>query len=317
VSVLKYSRPKKHRTMGFDRRTLAARLRSRVADILLAVGFAALCLGGSGGPVWRQARGYPPLPTAPRSRWDTPVWETEHDRRGELAHPLAWRDAGGHWVADRTCTPAQLSACLGPANGTVAPPPWCCVAMLDPASPAFDERVYSWELVLFYTAVVAAAVLADGHEAVPPRRCYVAGLAVATALAALSRPVKAAVGRPRPSFYAQQLWALRSRSAAAPAHLDDALKSFPSGHATWALCSGVFASGLALREAPTWRRAGVVVAFAWEALPSLLGTWIAVTRVEDYRHFPSDILAGALLGTLAALAGVLASSGPRGLPESA
>ena len=67
--------------MGFDRRTLATRLRSRAADLLLAAGFAALCFGGSGGPVWRQARGYPPLPTAPQSRWDTPVWETEHDRR--------------------------------------------------------------------------------------------------------------------------------------------------------------------------------------------------------------------------------------------
>jgi hypothetical protein len=175
--------------MGVDRRTLATRLRSRAADHLLAAGFAALCFGGRGGPVWRHARGYPPLPTAPQSRWDTPVWETEHDRRGELAHPLAWRDERGHWAADRTCTPALLAACLGPANGTVAPPPWCCVAMLDPASPAFDERAYSWELVLFDAAVVAAAVLADGHEAVPPRRCYVAGLAVATALAALSRPV--------------------------------------------------------------------------------------------------------------------------------
>ena len=301
--------------MRFDRGILAKRLRTRLVDLFLAAGFTALCFGSGDGPVWRQAKGYPPLPTAPQSRWDTPVWETQHDRRGELAHPLAWKDEDGRWGADRTCTPGQLAACLGPANGTGAPLTWCCVAMLDAASPPFDEQVYSWGLVLFYTAVLAVTIFVDGHEGVPPRRCYVAGIAVATALSSLSRPVKAAVGRPRPSFYAQQLWALRSLSTAAPAHLDDALKSFPSGHATWALCSGVFASGLALREAPTWRRAGVVVAFAWEALPAFLGTWIAVTRVEDYRHFPSDILAGGLLGTLAALAGILAASEPRGMSE--
>ena len=296
---------------GFDRHILLNRVRSRAVDLVLAAGFAALCFGGGAGPVWRQARGFPPLPTAPQSRWDTPVWETPHVRRGELGHPLPWKDEQGRWVPERSCAPEELYACSPGRNRTEAVPEWCCVAMRDPTSPAFDEQVYSWELVLFYTATALGAVLADGCESVPPGRSYVAGLAVATAVASLSRPVKVAVGRPRPSFYAQQLWALRSRSAAAHEHLDDALKSFPSGHATWSLCSGVFATGLALREVPTWRRAGAVVAFGWEAVPTLLATWIAVTRVEDYRHFPSDILAGGLLGTLAGLAGILASTGAR------
>ncbi|MGD9887722.1 MAG: phosphatase PAP2 family protein [Halothiobacillaceae bacterium] len=65
-------------------------------------------------------------------------------------------------------------------------------------------------------------------------------------------------------------------------------KAFPSGHATTALVTaGVFALGLRL---PWW---GLLIAAA-------LGSIFALSRIMVGAHWPQDILAGALIGWLAA-----------------
>jgi hypothetical protein len=35
--------------------------------------------------------------------------------------------------------------------------------------------------------------------------------------------------------------------------------------------------------------------------PLFLGTWICVTRLEDHRHHPTDVVTGSLIGALSAL----------------
>ncbi|MBI4536462.1 MAG: phosphatase PAP2 family protein [candidate division NC10 bacterium] len=67
-----------------------------------------------------------------------------------------------------------------------------------------------------------------------------------------------------------------------------AYSSFPSGHATTAFAAAAF---LAL-----WRPRLAIPAF-------LLAALVALSRVYLGAHFPSDVLAGALLGTSAAMAG--------------
>lgn len=295
--------------MPFDSKVLLRRLRARTLDIVLAFGFTALCFWVGDGPIRRKDEGFPPLPTDPQSTWDTPAWQTSAHPRGDLSHPLLWKSDDGRWTVDRACGPTHFAACLG-INATDSHPvhtavsEWCCHVMTSAQSPVFDEHVYSWELVAFYGLTSLLCLYTDGLVQVDGDRSYVAGLAIATAVASIASPVKVIVGRPRPSFYAQQLWAMRSASVAAAAHVDDAVKSFPSGHSTWALCSGAFASALLLREAaPTRRAYGLVAAFAWELIPAGVGLWTAVTRVQDYRHFPSDIIGGILIGLVAAALG--------------
>ena len=65
--------------------------------------------------------------------------------------------------------------------------------------------------------------------------------------------------------------------------------SFPSGHtmASFAAASALFF---------TWRRAGV-----WAFV---LGTLMGISRLYFYVHFPTDVLAGVILGFFCGFAGV-------------
>lgn len=82
--------------------------------------------------------------------------------------------------------------------------------------------------------------------------------------------------------------------------LHDSQKSFPSGHASGAFSSMVYSMlvikfMLGEREGLFWSVRGAVA-----GLPVIFAFWIAVTRVEDYKHHEDDIMAGAILGSLCA-----------------
>ncbi|MCC2112755.1 MAG: phosphatase PAP2 family protein [Hyphomicrobiales bacterium] len=96
----------------------------------------------------------------------------------------------------------------------------------------------------------------------------------------LSVTLKYVIGRPRPKL-------MESIGAfdITPFTLDAAHASFPSGHATTA---GAFAVAMAL-FAPRWRAALVVLAVV-----------VAMSRVMIGVHFPSDVMAGLLIGALIA-----------------
>ena len=94
----------------------------------------------------------------------------------------------------------------------------------------------------------------------------------------LARAVQAAVPLPRPfALHLGTLWLPHSASA-----------SFPSTHATVAFAFGMSIAILA--RGWTWRLAALAIAL-----------WVAWSRICLGVHFPSDILAGALCGTLSAV----------------
>ena len=70
--------------------------------------------------------------------------------------------------------------------------------------------------------------------------------------------------------------------------------SFPSGHAAGSFCVAAFlALALpAIRPLSPWLRAFVV------ALAGIVAALVAISRVYLGAHFPSDVVVGALLGTL-------------------
>jgi len=110
---------------------------------------------------------------------------------------------------------------------------------------------------------------------------YVTGMAESLVwTTAATEVLKAGVGRPRPVMY----------TARAPdvAHDGDNLRSFPSGHASAAFAVAT-AYWLARRDLT-----GSPGAAGWAAVGAA-GT-VALLRVVGGKHFPTDVLAGALLG---------------------
>jgi undecaprenyl-diphosphatase len=141
----------------------------------------------------------------------------------------------------------------------------------------FEDALSLYERLaqVLFMALLAGLVLAGGHRL---RRAAVAGgLAAAVALAC-AQVLARLVDRPRP-FVADP-----SRVHLFAAHAADA--GFPSDHATAAFAIAV---ALVLRD----RR--------WGAATLVLATVLAVGRVAIGVHYPSDVLAGAALGTLIAL----------------
>jgi undecaprenyl-diphosphatase len=132
--------------------------------------------------------------------------------------------------------------------------------------------------LLFATMLAVAFLLVGGHRRRATRRAAVAaGLSAGVALA-IAQVVARLVDRPRPFVADPHAVHLFAQHAADP--------GFPSDHATAAFAIGV---ALLLRRR-TW---GIVVL----ALAAVL----AAGRVAMGVHYPSDVVAGALLGTLVAV----------------
>lgn len=78
--------------------------------------------------------------------------------------------------------------------------------------------------------------------------------------------------------------------------------SFPSGHSSLAFAGLLYLSLCMITffnvgHARSFRLLRVIFCI----LPCLLATWVAITRVQDYWHNHSDILAGSILGAYIAV----------------
>jgi undecaprenyl-diphosphatase len=132
--------------------------------------------------------------------------------------------------------------------------------------------------ILFLAGLILAFVLIGGHHRRAAQRAVVAaGLSAGIALA-LAKIIATVVDRPRP-FVSETGIHLFGHHAADP--------GFPSDHATAAFAIGV---ALLLRN----RLVGTVVL--------ILAAILSVGRVAMGVHYPSDVLAGAALGSAVALA---------------
>ena len=85
--------------------------------------------------------------------------------------------------------------------------------------------------------------------------------------------------------------------------LDDALKSFPSAHASFAAFMAFF---LVIYIHERWKAftysTRVVIRPLLQLAILAVYWWSALTRVSDFVHHPLDVVAGLILGTLVALA---------------
>jgi undecaprenyl-diphosphatase len=133
--------------------------------------------------------------------------------------------------------------------------------------------------LLFLGMLIAAFLLVGGHRRRDTRRAVVAaGISAALALA-LASVLSGLIDRPRPFVAHPATVHLFAQHAADP--------GFPSDHATAAFAIGV---ALLLR-----RR-------AWGAVVLVFAAILSVGRVAMGIHYPSDVLGGAALGSLVAIA---------------
>jgi undecaprenyl-diphosphatase len=132
--------------------------------------------------------------------------------------------------------------------------------------------------LLFAGMLAVAFVLAGGHRLRATRRAAAAaGLSAGLALL-IAQVVSRLVDRPRPFVSDPGAIHVFGHHAADP--------GFPSDHATAAFAIGV---ALLLRNR------------AWGTVVLVLATVLAAGRVAMGIHFPSDVAAGALLGTVVAV----------------
>ncbi|CAM9259239.1 unnamed protein product [Lampetra fluviatilis] len=119
---------------------------------------------------------------------------------------------------------------------------------------------------------------------------------------------KYSIGRLRPHFLhvcalAPGFNCSAAMSGAVPctgeAHLvNEARKSFYSGHSSFAMYSMLYLA-LYLESRLTWRGARTLRPLL-QAASLLLACWVALSRVSDYMHHWSDVLAGLLQGAAVA-----------------
>lgn len=144
------------------------------------------------------------------------------------------------------------------------------------------ERVPDWSLGLAHAAALGAIRFGPGGD---ERIRHAHGYAMAASLTSFSASLaKGLVGRRRPDHDAARALGKSTRS-----------KSFYSGHASSAFCLATYATLYAReRTSRTPYRVAVPLVLYSAA------TYTSWTRVVEHRHYPSDVVAGAIAGCVVA-----------------
>ncbi|KAI0720635.1 lipid phosphate phosphatase 1 [Fomitopsis betulina] len=124
--------------------------------------------------------------------------------------------------------------------------------------------------------------------------------------------LKNRVGRLRPDFLSRCKWdkTLKACSGDLDTVLDGR-RSFPSGHSSTAFSGMMFLSlwiagitgAWCITRSATARSflASRLAKLSLSFLPLFFATWVAISRLEDYRHHKEDVIVGSLLGIACAV----------------
>jgi len=176
--------------------------------------------------------------------------------------------------------------------GALAQPPAAACAPCDPGGLiGLDRGVIDWDSRaarrgsnVLLVGVVGGAALAS-ISGLEPARARGDAVVLANALswtAAATEWLKVGVHRARPALY---------RSGAAAAAVDKSTReSFPSGHASVAFAAATAYATLAARQHLPHATRNAILLYAG-------AVGVSVLRVGGGKHFPTDVVAGATLGT--------------------
>lgn len=205
---------------------------------------------------------------------------------------LAAQNATPRYTAGWVDVVAASGAALLTAAGALAHPPAAACAPCDPADlTGFDRGVIDWNSTaarrgsdILLLSVVGGAALASvgGME---PARARGDAAVLANALlwtTAATEWLKVGVHRARPALY-------RSGAVEA-ATVHENRESFPSGHASVAFAAATAYATLAARQHLPHATRNSILLYAG-------AVGVSVFRVAGGKHFPTDVLGGAALGT--------------------
>ncbi|KAH8091670.1 lipid phosphate phosphatase 1 [Cristinia sonorae] len=125
--------------------------------------------------------------------------------------------------------------------------------------------------------------------------------------ALITEALKNRVGRLRPDFLSRCKWDKAQHVCTGKlAKILDGRRSFPSGHSSTAFSgmtfltlylAGLTGAWCLSQAAPPRSFFGSRMARLWITMaPMAFATWVAVSRVEDYRHHKEDVIVGSLIG---------------------
>lgn len=138
--------------------------------------------------------------------------------------------------------------------------------------------------------------------------------------ATFTSALKESVGRPRPNFlhrcfptmdttqiieYLEEndyQLDIQHDCKASSGTLEEGLKSFPSGHTSWATCSLAFVTFLMLGKLRPFDGRGEVWRLVVSIIPICGAVAVGITRINDYWHHWTDVVAGFGIGFMVAAA---------------
>ncbi|KAG8936011.1 hypothetical protein FRC02_005207 [Tulasnella sp. 418] len=155
-------------------------------------------------------------------------------------------------------------------------------------------------------AIIVGALRRSAHEVHHGVLACWSGICIAHLITDI---LKNRIGRLRPDFLARCAWDAAKKTCTGSSGLvKGGRMSFPSGHSSSAFSGLGFVFLLIAGKTyvlclstPTPRgqllssKLLLIAATAW---PLFIAAWIAITRLEDYRHHKEDIIVGSLIGFL-------------------
>ncbi|KAI0061029.1 lipid phosphate phosphatase 1 [Artomyces pyxidatus] len=127
----------------------------------------------------------------------------------------------------------------------------------------------------------------------------------------VTEAMKNRVGRLRPDFLARCAWnAATAMCTGDPGDITDGRRSFPSGHSSTAFVGMTFLTLFLAGKTTAFCFVAPAPPGAWlgsrmarltvTLSPLVFAAWVAITRVEDYRHHKEDVIVGSLIGAISA-----------------
>ncbi|KDQ61536.1 hypothetical protein JAAARDRAFT_123095 [Jaapia argillacea MUCL 33604] len=121
--------------------------------------------------------------------------------------------------------------------------------------------------------------------------------------------LKYKVGRLRPDFLSRCRWDEVVQACTGKASdILDGRKSFPSGHSSTAFAGMTFLALFLAGQTAAWCFSAPIPQSSWlgsrlsrfavTLAPLFWATWVAISRLEDYRHHKEDIIVGSLIGIM-------------------
>ncbi|KAI0042197.1 lipid phosphate phosphatase 1 [Auriscalpium vulgare] len=127
----------------------------------------------------------------------------------------------------------------------------------------------------------------------------------------ITEALKNRVGRLRPDFLARCAWDAAAQACTGNAgDITDGRRSFPSGHSSTAFTGmtflTLFIAGktaslcFSVPGPPRSILGSRLVRLMLTLSPLAWATWVAISRVEDYRHHKEDVIVGSTIGAISA-----------------